>query len=99
MKDLADIPFVPELRLASLDVSNVYSNIPTKELLDIMEVKCKNSRLEPTRIQEVLRITNLITTQNYFKFQDKTYLQTNGLAMGTPTSILTQKAPNNKEPD
>jgi len=41
MKDLADIPCVPEVRLASLDISNMYSNISTKVLLDIMEVTCK----------------------------------------------------------
>jgi hypothetical protein len=28
----------------------------------------------------------LIVTRNYFKFQDKTYLQKNGLAIGAPTS-------------
>ena len=84
MKDLADIPCVTELRLASLDILNMYSNIPTKELLNIMEITCKNNRLEPALIQEVLRITNLITTQNYFKFQDKTYLKMNGLAKTSP---------------
>jgi len=30
VKDLADIPCAPELRLASLDISNMYSNILTK---------------------------------------------------------------------
>ena len=30
----------------------------------------------------------MIVTQNYFKFQDKTYLQKNGLAMGAPTSSV-----------
>jgi hypothetical protein len=49
---------------------------------------CKNYNLEPTVIQEILKFTRLITTQNYFKFQDKTYLQKNGLATGASTSSI-----------
>jgi len=88
MKELADIPYAPDLRLASLDISNMFSHIPVKELLDIIEITCRNNTLEPTVIQEILQITNLITAQNYFKFQDKTFLQTDGLAMGAPTSSV-----------
>jgi hypothetical protein len=86
MKDLANIPYVPGLRLASLDISNMYTNISINELLNIMEDMCINNGLEPTPRQEILRITRLIVTQNYFKFQDKTYIQKKGLAMGAPTS-------------
>jgi len=88
MKDLADIPCVPGLKTASLNISNMYTNTPKKYLLDITEDMCKNHNLEPTLIQEILKITRLITPQNYLKFQDKTYLQKNGLAMGAPTSSL-----------
>ena len=88
MKDLANIPATPVLRLASLDISNMYTNIPIKELLDIIESTCINNGLDPTQRQEILRLTRLIVTQNYFKFQDKTYLQKNSLAMGAPTSSV-----------
>jgi hypothetical protein len=88
MKDLTEIPCVQGLKIASLDVSNMYNNIPVKELLAIIEVMCKNHNLKSTLVQEILKITRLITTQNYFKFRDKTYLQKKGLAMGTPTSSI-----------
>jgi hypothetical protein len=91
MKDLADIPCVPGLKIASLDISNMYTNFPIKDLLDIKEDVCKNHNLEPTLIKETLKITRLITTQNYFKFQDKTYLQKNGLAMGAPQLLSYQR--------
>jgi hypothetical protein len=84
MKDLENIPFTPDLRLASFDIFNMYTNIPINELLDITENACKNDDLEPSMRQEILRLTRLIVTQNYFKFQDKTYLQKNGLVMGAP---------------
>jgi len=51
----------------------------------------KSKRLQPTPIEEVLQITILITTQNYFKFQDKTYLQTYGSAMRNPTSSISPR--------
>jgi hypothetical protein len=88
MKDLADISCVPGLKIASLNISNMHTNIPIKDLLDIIDVMCKNHNLESTLIQEILKITRLITTQNYFKFRDKMYLQKNGLAMGAPTSSI-----------
>ena len=64
----------------------MYTNIPTYELLDIIENACKNDDLEPSMRQEILHLTRLIVTQNYFKFQDQIYLQKDGLAMGAPTS-------------
>jgi len=85
MKDLADIPCAPGLKIASFNISNMHTNIPIKDLLDIIDVMCKHHNLESTLIQVILKITRLITTQNYFKFRDKTYLQKNGLAMGAPT--------------
>jgi len=50
----------------------MYTNIPIKELLDIIESTCINNSLDPTLRQEILHLTGLIVTQNYFKFQDKT---------------------------
>ena len=64
----------------------MYTNIPTNELLYIIEKACKNDDLEPSVRQEILHLTRLIVTRNYFKFQDKTYLQKKCLAMGAPTS-------------
>ena len=37
MEDLTNIPYNPNLRIASLDISNMYSNILIKELLNIIE--------------------------------------------------------------
>jgi len=90
MKDLSQISFVPELKLSSLDISNMYeyTNIPTKDLIGIIDTLCRKPNLEDKLIREILTITRLIITQNYFSSQGKTYLQGNGLAMGTPTSSI-----------
>ena len=88
MNDISQIPFVPELKLASLDISNMYTNIPTKELISVIKSVCKNHNIEDTMTREITTITNLIITQNYFSFKDKTYVQNNGPAMGAPTSSI-----------
>jgi hypothetical protein len=90
MKDLSDIPFSPNFKLASLDITNMYSNIPTEELLNIIDIMCDKTHrsIEDTLKLEITEIAKLIIAQNYFKFRDKTYLQKNGLAMGAPTSSI-----------
>jgi hypothetical protein len=88
MRDISEIPFVPELKLASLDISDMYSNIPTGELENIIYTLCKQQDIEDRLTLEILTITNTILTQNYFCFKGKTYLQKKGLAMGAPTSSI-----------
>jgi hypothetical protein len=82
------LPYVFCPLWASLDISNMYTNIPTKELISIIKSVCKNHTIEDTITREITTITNLIITQNYFSFKDKTYVQNNGLAMGAPTSSI-----------
>jgi len=48
MKDLSDIPYSPNLKLASLYISNMYTNIPMEELLDITEKMCYKHNIEDT---------------------------------------------------
>jgi len=49
---------------------------------------CENNGLESALKQEILRLTDLVVTQNYYKFQNKTYIQKSGLAMGAPSSSI-----------
>ena len=88
VKDLSDIPFDPNLKLPSLDISNMYANIPTEELFNIIDIMCDKNNIEDTLKLEITEISMLIIAQNYFKFGDRTYLQKNGLAMGAPTSSI-----------
>ena len=88
MKDLSEIPYNPDLRIASLNISNMYTNIPTKDLLNIIQNICENNGLESAVKQEILSLTRLIIMQNYFRFQNRTYIQKSGLAMGAPSSSI-----------
>jgi len=75
------------LKFASFNISNIYSNIPTGELLTINEV-CNANDVDGKTTQEILRITQTLINQNYFQFQDTIYIQNEGLAMGAPTSSI-----------
>jgi len=65
MNDISQIPFASELKLASLDISNMYTNIPTKDLISIINNLCKNHNIEDTVTREIISITNLIIMQNH----------------------------------
>ena len=52
---------VPELKLASLDISNMYTNILTKDIISIINSLCKNHNIEDTATREIISITKLIT--------------------------------------
>jgi hypothetical protein len=40
------------------------------------------------RKQNIIKLSKTIIDQNYFQFLDKTYIQTEGLDMGAPTSSI-----------
>jgi hypothetical protein len=88
INDLKNIPFDQNLRLASFDISNMHTNIPTEELLTIIESACKNNNVEEGLKRDILKLLKVVTDQNYFQFMDKTYVQHDGLAIGAPTSSI-----------
>ena len=88
MEDLNNIPFNNELKLASFNISNMYTNIPTQQLADIITHLCKHNNIDHTTQTEILKICDTILKQNYFEFQDTKYSQTQDLAMGAPTSSI-----------
>ena len=70
------------------NAQKMYTNIPTEDLIAIIDTLCRKHNLEDTLIWEILTISRLIISQYDFRFQDKTYLQRNGLAMDAPTSSI-----------
>jgi hypothetical protein len=66
----------------------MYTNIPTEELLTIIESAYKNNNFEEGLKRDILKLIKVVIDQNYFQFMDKTYVQNDGLAMGAPTSSI-----------
>jgi flagellin-like hook-associated protein FlgL len=76
------------LRLASFDITNMYTNIPTSNIPPIIEQICKYQNTPKEITREINKIVRTILKQNYFTFDNNVYKQIDGLAMGTPTSAL-----------
>jgi hypothetical protein len=86
--DLKKIPTDYDLRFASFDITNMYSNIPTTNLIKIIEQSCDQHKLHHDINTEILKLSNTLIQQNYIQYQDLIYIQKEGLAMGDPTSSL-----------
>ncbi|XP_021935838.1 uncharacterized protein LOC110837712 [Zootermopsis nevadensis] len=74
--------------MCSFDITNMYTNIPTDILQDIIHNILNKQNLDTQIINEIKIITNLIINQNYFQFNDKYWQQNTGLPMGAPTSSI-----------
>ena len=89
MKDLLHIPYDTDLKFASFDITNMHTNIPTNELPDIIRNLCtKKNNVNITTQTEIIHLCDIITTHNYFQFNNSYYLQKSGQAMGAPTSSM-----------
>jgi hypothetical protein len=66
----------------------MYSNIQTHELINIIIDMANNNNIHEELTKEIKLLTELIIKQNYFELNSKFYLQSEGLAMGAPSSAL-----------
>jgi hypothetical protein len=79
---------LPHYTLASLDITNLYSNIPVTETKTILANMLKQELVEPQTQLEILRWYDVITKQNYFSHKKNIIIQQDGLAMDAPSSGL-----------
>ena len=88
LQKLQDTPVAPHFTLASLDITNLYSNIPVKETRTILTDTLKYHQTDPQTQQELLMWYDVTTRQNYFTHNHDIISQNDGLAMGAPSSGL-----------
>ena len=89
IRKVNNIKLFPNYKLVSLDIVNLYTNIPINDTLNILRdnlMKC--NKLNTQAIDELLNLLEVILKQNYFEFNDRFYSQRDGLAMGSPLSGL-----------
>ena len=72
----------------SFDITNMYTNIPIQETIEIITDKLKKQNESNEYITQIKNSLNKILNQNYFKFNNKIYKQNSGLAMGSPLSSI-----------
>ena len=75
--------------LATLDVSSLYPNIPQEERIDVV-CRYYEDHYEqklPIPTSDLRELMRLILEENSFKFNEKHFLQTHGIAMGTKMAV------------
>jgi hypothetical protein len=88
LNDLENTPMLPHHKLASLDVTNRYTNIPVKETETILTNILTHNPTTPQTQQELLSWYDVITKQNYFTHNNQIISQQDGVAMRSTSSGL-----------
>ena len=80
--------------LVSFDVESLFTNIPTRETIEIILNRAYNKETNPTGLYHGLRRNNLkklleiCTQESHFQFGGQFYDQIDGVAMGSPLGPL-----------
>jgi hypothetical protein len=69
----------------------MYTNIPTSELITIIDKARQDNYVEDSLKLDIIKLSKIIIEQNHFQFRGETYIQSEGLAMGAPTSSIFSK--------
>ena len=86
---IKDMEITPSYKLVSMDIVNLYTNIPVLETLKILKVNLTTTGiLNKKQIDELLSLLQIIVQQNYYTHDNKYFNQEEGLAMGSPLSGL-----------
>jgi len=88
LHNLNDTLLLPHHSLASLDITNLYSNILVPETKTILTDILKHELVTPQTQQEILKWYDVITGQNYFTHNKDIIFQYDSLVMGAPSSGL-----------
>jgi hypothetical protein len=71
--ELKEIQVDPDLKFAFFYLTDMYSNVSVHSLINSIEQLCNRHDIDPEIKSEILTLSRLVTTQNYYQFQDKTY--------------------------
>jgi hypothetical protein len=76
-------------KMCSFDIENMYTNIPTMELRNIIDnIMTKNHNISQKTKIEINNLLTVVLEQNYVSHNGKWFKQNTGLAMGAPTSAI-----------
>jgi hypothetical protein len=89
MTDLQTFELNRDMRICSFDIENMYTNTPKRDAINIINnILESNPEINMNTWKEILHILQIVKEQNYFQFDQQYYKQTDGLAMGAPTSSI-----------
>jgi hypothetical protein len=88
---LQQTPLPSTATSASLDITNMYSNIPFTDTKEIIKETTTHNLIDPQMKYELINRYDIITRQNCF-LNNKTNIENGGLAMGAPSSSINSVA-------
>ena len=85
---LQTIKITDNTKLYSFDITDMYSNIPITDTINIIEQTLNKNKESKKYITQLKNILKTITEQNYFTFEEHIYKIHDGLIMGSPISAI-----------
>ena len=86
MIELNNIQINENNRIITLDIKDLYGNLPTKNFLHITEFWLNKGNQDQLTIHQTLYLLETILKQNYFQHNNQFYQPNKGIAMGSPIS-------------
>jgi hypothetical protein len=86
--ELRQLDATENYRMLTLDITDIYVNIPTDYIPRITRTWLQYNNIEPTLQQQTIHTLKTILQQNYFLHNNTIYQPTKGVAMGSPISGL-----------
>ena len=84
--ELKNVQLKENNRIITLDIKDLYVNLPTKNILRITEFWLNKNNQDSTTTHQTLYLLDTILRQNYFQHNDQFYQPNKGIAMGSPVS-------------
>ena len=89
IKFIENTPITDNNLLATLDISSLYKKIPHFEGMDVV---CRQYEIHygsepPIPVSQLRELMRLILDENSFKFTERHYVQTQGIALGTKMAV------------
>jgi hypothetical protein len=79
----SNITSLKDCVIATADVDALYPNIPTNRGLDAINHILQQTHIPKAKIQFIIKLLDWVLNNNYVTFNNLTYLQISGTAMGT----------------
>jgi hypothetical protein len=72
--------------LMTLDIRDLYVNIPIKEMLHITETILQNNNTEKELAQQIILLLNIILNRTYFQYHNNFHQPNKGVSIESPIS-------------
>jgi hypothetical protein len=86
--NISKLKLNPNCKIITLDIKDLYVNIPIIDTLYIINSLLKQNRTDEKSKKEIMLLVDMIMNQNYFHYNGKFYKPRSGVAMGSPLSGL-----------